>query len=375
VDQLLDSIQSVGFNMVTVNAFAYTCRGWLTPEQEHDPRYITPALAPWVGGNDHPDYTQFDDAYFRHYDRVMLDLLERGILAHIMVHVYNKQCNWPELASADDERFWRYFVARYQAFSNVIWDTAKESYYQPAPYIWQRLGTLRAYDGYRRLVTVHDANTPAPNTDHARRHYDPLKELGDALADFKSDQIHQDWYADAVRNYTAAQRPYVNIEYGYEQGVDDLPTYRVKQDWREVLRRTWLVTMGGAYANYYYSNTAWNLFLPLPEPPGYAPHRAYAAFWQGTRYWLLAPDNAPLGASAREGVVCRCCAGQEYVVLDLTGEGFTLRLPPASTPYRAAWLNVITGETRPAEPCAGGEHAFRSPWGEGTWAALHIQRK
>ncbi len=373
IDAFLDSIAGVGFNLVTVNAYAHTCRGWLHADQERDPRYIKPSLAPWVGGNDAPDYAHFDLAFFRHYDRVMADLWRRGILAHIMIHVYNKQVNWPALGSADDERFWRYFVARYQVFCNVIWDTAKESYYQPPEYIWSRIGRIRQLDGYRRLVTVHDANTPQNrDSEWSRKWYDPRKELSDDLADFVSDQIHQDQYADARRNYLAAQRPYVNIEYGYEQGVDDLPTYNVKQDWREVLRRTWLATMGGAYPNYYYSNTAWNLFVPAPEPPGYAPHRLYYQFWQGARYWELAPDNACLGEE-REGLYARANPGREVVVWDEAGAGFTLTIAGAGDALRAEWFDPLTGERREAGLLTNGAHRLSPPWGAGRWAVLHAK--
>lgn len=374
IDAFLDSITRAGFNMLTVNVYAHSCLRWLTADQESDDRYIKAVLAPWVGGNDSPDYGRFDLGFFRHFDRVMLDLLRRGVLAHVMIHVYNKQVNWPELGSSDDDRYWRYVIARYQAFCNIIWDTSKESYYQPPEYIWYRLGTIRHLDGYRRLITVHDANTlHTPGNEWRERWHDPRKELSDDLADFKSDQVHQDWYADAARNYGARQRPYVNIEYGYEEGVEDLPTYSVKQDWREVLRRTWLVTMGGGYPNYYYSNTAWNLFVPTPEPPGYAAHRLFVSFWEGTRYWTLGPDNRPLGESPLEGIYYRAHPGREYVVFDETGKGFHLTIEGAAGELRADWFNPLTGQRIQARNCSDGTHQLTPPWGSGNWAVLHLR--
>lgn len=370
IDSLLDSIAAAGFNMITVNAYAHTCRGWVTPEQESDPRYITPSLAPWVGGNAAPDYRRFDVRFFQHYDRVMDDLLDRGILAHIMIHVYNKQVNWPSLSSEEDDRFWRYFVARYQAFCNVIWDVAKESYYREADYVWLRMGSIRHHDGYRRLLTVHD---PWREGREEPGGSDYRKDLTDALADFKADQIHHDWRQDAARSYLARQQPYVNIEYGYEQGVDELPTYGVKQPWHEVLRRTWLVTMGGAYANYYYSNTAWNLFVPAPEPPGYPHYRRYRDFWEGLRYWTLAPDEGLL-EPFREGVYCRSDVGREYVIFDETGEGFGLRPEGLPDALRAIWFNPISGERMDAGLVSAGGHHFMPPWGPGVWAVLWLQK-
>jgi len=375
IEGFLDAIVASGFNLVTVNAYAYHCPGWLTPEQERDPRYITPRHAPWPGGNDRPDYGGFDAVFFRHHDRVMEMMRERGLLAHIMVHVYNKGVNWPDAGSPDDERFWRYFVARYQAFCNVVWDTAKESYNRPPEYIWGRIATLRRHDGYGHLVTVHDANRP-PGSESRRPEsaYHPRKDWSDALADFKADQIHKDHYRDALRNYLALPRPYVNIEYGYEQGVEDLPTYAVKQDWREVLRRTWLVTMGGAYANYYYSNTAWNLFVPEPEPPGYAVHRLYVDFWLETQWWLLVPDDRPLGSKVVSGIYCRANPGVEYVVMAETGDAFRLHVKGGSGALVSTWVNPFTGDRHQAGVVTNGEHTFRSPWPEAAFAVLHVRR-
>jgi len=372
ITRFLEGIEQAGFNLVTVNVYAHNCLAWLTEDQVRDPRYIKPARAPWLGGNDMPNYRRMDPAFWAHWDRVMELLLERGWLAHIMIQVYNKQVNWPELGSEDDLRYWRYVLARYQAFCNVIWDPAKESYYQPPERIWHYLGVIRSLDGYRRLVTVHDANTPGDEREWHRRWYDPRKEYSDALADFKADQIHRDWYRDAWRNYVAQERPYVNIEYGYEEGVDDLPTYNVKQDWREVLRRTWLVTMGGGYINYYYSNTAWNLFVPEPEPPGYPRYRAYRDFWEGTSYWRLTPDNAPLGLEGDE-ITCRCDPGREYVVFTQAGRAFTLDLGGAGE-FAGRWFNPCTGASVPVERAVS-DQAFASPWGEGEMAALHLRRR
>ncbi len=373
VESFLDGILRAGFDLVTFNTFAYAARDWVDESCERDPRYVRPERAPWQGGNLRPDYSRMDGAFFAQCDRVILALLRRGMLAHMMIHVYNKQVNWPVLGSPDDDRYWRYVLARYQAFPNMIWDPSKEPFYQPAEYIWGRIALIRHLDGYGRLLTVHDANLPQLPNPWSRRYHDPRKDRTDSLADVKSDQIHSDWYGDAVRNYRAAPRPYINIEYGYERGVEELPTYGVRQDWREVLRRTWHVTMGGAYANYYYSNTAWNLFVPHPEPPGYRVHRLYRDFWESTRYWLLAPDARPLGHSTRDGVFCRALGGEEYVVWDETGQGFELIVSQPSRSLRATWFDPLTGERAGGGELQAGTHRLRAPWEDGRWAVLHAR--
>lgn len=378
IEAFLDSITRAGFNMVTVNAFTLVHPGrWLVEDQLAGGIFAAPTIGPWMGSLEAQDYARMNPDFFRHYDRVMLALWERGLLAHLMIHVYNKGVTWPELLSPDDSRFWRYFVARYQAFPNVVWDPGKEMVRQPVEYVLDRVDLIRSLDGYGRVLTVHDPNSPAPQNAWRMqtRPWDQRKELADAEADFKSDQVHLFWYEDARRNYLGAQRPYVNIEYGYERGVEEVPTVNPlrMQHWREVLRRSWLIAMGGGYINYYYCNTAWTLFIPEPDPPGYEAHRLYAAFWESTRYWLLEPDNNPLGDRGGSGVYCRCEPGHEYVVFDEEGQGFDLTLPERDGPYDATWVNPVGGERLDAGQFSGGTHAFAPPWGRRNWSVLHVR--
>ncbi len=205
--------------------------------------------------------------------------------------------------------------------------------------------------------------------------FDPRRDLVDAAVDFKSDQIHLFWYEDALRNALVMNSPYVNIEYGYERGVQEVPTHNPlrMQHWREVLRRSWLITMGGGYINYYYCNTAWSLFIPEPIPPGYAAHQHLKEFWEQTRYWRLLPDNTPLGKDGGRGVYCRAEIGREYVVFDEDGAGFMLEIQNASTPLQARWFNPLGGEWIDAGTLSNGCHQMAPPWGKGNWAVLHVR--
>jgi len=84
-------------------------------------------------------------------------LREKGIVAHIMIKVYNKKVQSPAKGSSDDERYFRHVVARYGAFCNVVWDFARESYYEKDDQLQARLiDLIRRTDPYHRLTTVHD---------------------------------------------------------------------------------------------------------------------------------------------------------------------------------------------------------------------------
>ncbi|MEU6646314.1 DUF4038 domain-containing protein [Saccharomonospora sp. NPDC046836] len=355
VRQFLDSITGTGFNLVTTNVYAHSFRRYVPLDLEGDPRWIVPALAPWVGGNDEPNYASLNPAFFDHMDAVMLELHHRGVIVHLMIHTYNKDVNWPELASSDDDRYWHYIVARYQAFPNVLWDTAKESWYQEAEYIWSRIGLIRGHDGYRRLITVHDANPELqlePSSRWALELHSTKKNFTDALVDVISDQVHEtDCHDDAVSRYRRFARPYINVEFGYESGIDDLPSDNPShdQDWQEVTRRAWQIIMGGGYPNYYYRNTAWSLFIPFPEPPGYRAFAALADFWSDVPYWRLHPADHLLRADGK--VYLRTDRSREYVVYSEHGATFELDLPDGM--FTGTWFDPYTGERSAAEIAVG----------------------
>lgn len=362
----LDTIEAAGFTMVTVNAYAHSFRKHVPAELESDPRWIVPTIGPWLGGNADPDHSRLDPAFFAHMDDALALLHERGIVTHLMLHVYNKDVNWPELGSADDDRYWRYIVARYQAFSTIMWDTGKESYHQPADYVWTRLALIREHDGYGRLLTAHDVNPPAGHDwgEFGRRYTHPDKELLNALVDVVSDQVLIGIYDDALARTTRFAKPYINIEFGYESGLDDLPSDAEDhdQDWQEVTRRHWQVVMGGAYPNYYYRNTAWSLFLPEPTPPGYAAIKVLAEFWDGLRYWLLSPANHLLSHQG-ESTWARADGGDQFVVYAQEGGEFALDLSGATAAVAGHWLDPYTGATVPVPPLSRGRHRLASPWG------------
>ena len=60
--------------------------------------------------------------FFQHFDRVMAELDNKNVAAHLMIYVWNKKVNWPKSRSAEDNRYFDYVVKRYQAYPNLIWD-------------------------------------------------------------------------------------------------------------------------------------------------------------------------------------------------------------------------------------------------------------
>jgi hypothetical protein len=328
--RLIGQMATYGFNQVLVNVYAHDTR-W-SPGRQNQWDYGPPAMYAWEGTNENPDHSRFNVRFFQLYDGMMEALHAKGIVAHIMLKVYNKFVNWPAPHSKDEERYFRYVVARYQGFSNVIWDYSKETKYEKDKNLISKLVDLvRSTDGYRRLVTIHD---------DVLYHYDPARI---ANIDFYSDQYHSRWAEKIAFDRTIRNWPAVNVEFGYERGVDKLPTYGIQHGWDEQLRRAWLVYLAGGYGVYYYANTAWDLVKPDPEPPGYSRFRVLADALSALPYWEMEPMN-----EITIGDACLVKTGEAYACY-CQGQQMTVNLQSMGGRAKSAeWVDTWTGSRMPA---------------------------
>ena len=329
--KLIDQMASRGFNHVMVNLYAYDT-GW-SKGREHQWDWGPAPVFPWEGTNEKPDHSRFNPQYFRIYDGMMSALRGKGIVAHIMLKVYNKQVNWPKPYSRDEERYFRYVTARYQAYSNVVWDFSKEAHNERDLSLQARLIELvRSTDAYHRLLTAHDDDvfywTPELNR----------------VLDFRTDQQHTFWPEMIAFDRALRRYPVLNSEFGYERPVDRFPTYRVEHDWEEQLRRAWLVYLAGGYGVYYYHNTAWDVVKPDPEPPGMKRFQLLKETLAALPYWQMEPHNElAVGGPclALPGEAYAVYAGKDPVTINLTG----MQAPEKA---RAEWVDTWTGKTEKA---------------------------
>jgi len=287
-------------------------------------------------------------------------LHRRGIVAHILIRVYNKQVNWPENGSAEDDTYYRWLLARYAAYSNVTWDLAKEANYEKdLEYKTGRLRYIRANDPYRRLLTVHDD----------RATYD--RGVYNDLLDYRSDQQHSDWRKVMLAHLEQHPWPVINTEFGYEcgpGGVND-KTYNVAQLPEEVCRRAWEVYTAGGFGAYYYTYTAWDVIRPHDTPPGYEYFKHLRSFFESTSYWKL----KPVEGIASDGY-CLADAGREYVIFLNAAGPFTLTMGSLTVSLTGEWYQPFTGARMAAGTIANGESHMIPPvhWGSGP-VALHVR--
>jgi hypothetical protein len=342
-----------GFNHVLVNVYAYDT-AW-SPGRKHQWDLGPATLYPWEGTNDKPDHSRLNPEYFKRYDEMMDALREQGIVAHLMLKVYNKLVNWPERGSRDEERYFRYVTARYQAYCNVVWDFAKEAYYEKDKTLQRRLtDTVRAADAYRRLMTAHDNDV-----------YDWDPSLNADL-DFRSDQQHTDWDRMIAFDRKLRAWPQVNTEFGYEKAPDGLPSYRVQQDWQEVIRRAYLVYLAGGYGVYYYHNTAWDVVKLDPEPPGYKRFLQLRQTLSALPYWDMTPsDDLVVGGH------CLAATGRAYAIL-AEGAKIVVNLRDAENGASGEWVDIQTGARETARVDAPGVYTLDKPKAFGAAPGLLI---
>jgi hypothetical protein len=357
LNPFLDRLAANGFNFVVLNAFAQDT-SWRRGKTGADD-FGPPPLYAWEGTNDQPDHSRFNLAYWQHYDRVIEALYQHGMGAHILMKVYNKQVKWPANGSPEDDLYYRWLIARYSAYPNVVWDLAKEAQYEKnLDYKMGRLRFVRTNDSYHRLLTVHDD----------KANYD--KGAYDDLVDFRSDQQNSDWRETMLAHLAQRTWPVSNIEYGYEHGplgAND-KTYNVAQSAEEVCRRAWEIVLAGGSVGYYYTYTAWDVIRPQDTPPGYAYFKHLREFFETTGYWRMTSVN---GVSS-DGY-CLADPGHEYIIFLNAAKPFTSKLEGLTQPLKAQWYRPFTGQWKAAGTLSNGTTELKPPpeWPEGP-VALHV---
>jgi hypothetical protein len=368
--EIIQAVKENGFNQVVMNVYAYDV-GWKVPDNVPSQyNYKKPPYTVFKGTNENPDFGQLNTDFFQHLDRVIQHLHEQGIVAHLMIYVWNKKVNWPTMYSAEDNRYFDYVIKRYQAYPNIVWDVSKEALDYgrcDIPYINERIERVRRLDVYKRLVTVHDYEYCAREPDKV---------------DFISIQNwRSDLYSLSLEAYQKRPtKPVMNIEHGgYEEGpytsfVGNYVNPEV------CLERNYECVFAGVYSTYYWQNTSWDIVIhdalngkqSFPKP-----RFDYYKHLQGlfSRYDFnkLLPYKPKLTINSRIGNDNFSTSG--YPLTD--GNGLYLYYIPAENAqinvvlpkqplgkFEATWFNIFTGETREEVEDYQMFKSYVSPWKE-----------
>jgi hypothetical protein len=388
----VDRMASLGVNRIRVALNGRTRDGtrWLEPDVVPSAAFQF-RLEPWPAARaetiEDPGYDvkRFNVEHFQRLDRLLRHASARGVQVSLIFHLDGADKGVDPFGRAamggdDEQRYYRYVIARAAAFDNVMWDVTNEWHLFRDEAWTEKMGAfVRERDPYDQLTSVHGRSTF------------PFRTAG--WADFA---MFQSWdehggYAFMLKNRqeqlaTGRPMPQINEEYGYEDHYP-LPWGEARKwpartaDTRR--RLAWEMTMAGAYQT---TGERAN----VPGQGGWITGRGDASmtmlrgyrhlrsFFEALQWWRLEPrpdllrlpaaparalpPNArppgPPAAPALHGdPMLLAEPGARYVVYLPRGGAVTLELAPGS--YRARWFN----------PRSGGPLTDAGAASEGTWTS------
>lgn len=349
LESLVDGVSEGKFNHILINSYAYdtTWANGRTSAEDLGP----PPIMPWEGLHGSHDYSLLNLGYWHHFDRMMKVLMDRGMVAHIYFKVYNKLVQWPEKFSVEEQLWFDYIVARYQGFPNVVWDFAKESYYEfDKDYILERMKRVKALDGYNHLITIHD--------DKVTFYTEPWSNI----IDFFTDQMHFDLYHTALRQ-RMHNKPVFNSEFCYEHTSISKTTWTWgwNQTPEECVSRAYEVAMAGAYIGHYYCSHAWDVIRVEDTPRTSMAFSAMYDFLTEIKWIDLIPDPE---LSDRGTRTLRGSNGE--TIAFYCPNKSRARFYPAEmgTKWEGFWMDIWTGERKNASFEMKGITLLQLPFGD-----------
>jgi hypothetical protein len=367
--KIVEVIKKNGFNQVVMNLYAYDVKWKVGEDVPAKYNFKEPAVYPFAGTNETPDFKTLNVDFFQHLDRVIDHLHKSGIVAHMMIYVWNKEVNWPPMYSWEDNRFFDYVINRYQGYSNIIWDVSKEALDYgrcDIPYINERIERIRKSDAYSRLITVHDY-------EYCSR--EPGRVDFISIQNWRSDLYSYSLEALLLHN----DKPVINIEHGgYEEGP--FLSYQGNYINPEVcLIRNYQVAFAGVYSTYYWQNTAWNIVIYDPfesehvvQKPRFDYYKHMNDLFSKYDYNKLMPAKQKLTTNSIRGMDNLSSSGYAltngknlylYLVPPENHQIAAVVPEPENGMLQATWFNLFTGEYISGGTQEWGRWPnFQSPW-------------
>ncbi|WP_198174789.1 DUF5060 domain-containing protein [Spirosoma arboris] len=367
--EIIQSVKENGFNQVVMNVYAHDVSWKVADNVPAQYNYKKPPYTVFKGTNEQPDFSQLNVPFFQHLDRVIQHLHERGIVAHLMIYVWNKKVNWPQMYSAEDNRYFDYIIKRYQAYPNIIWDVSKEALDYgrcDIPYINERIEHIRRLDAYKHLVTVHD--------------YEYCSREPDKIDFISIQNWRSDLYSLTLEAYQRhPNKPVMNIEHGgYEEGPYSSFTGNYINP-EVCLERNYACIFAGVYSCYYWQNTSWDIVIhdalspkqTFPKPR-FDYYKHLQTLFSRYNFNTLNPYKPKLTTNGRLGNDNLSSSG--YPLTDdkglylyfVPGDNYNTNVvipKPVSGKIEASWFNIFTGETHSEAPSDWYIFkSYQSPW-------------
>lgn len=323
-------------------------------------------------------YSEINPVYFQWFDKRIQYVIDQGMVPVILGHWAAATA---DVSLADLERYWKYIIARYQAY-NVIWVISGEyGFVEDLNKVRSLANYVHSTDILNHLTTIHPRPNPPNAAFSSAKHF-----FGEAWIDF---HLHQTWNQAATRSTMVTDykrmpaTPAVNAEAGYD-GLWGWTRDMVRED-------AWAVYMSGGAGYTYGANGIWNWNDGCCDNQGTQPPRWYdvidlkssfdmqriVKFFSWTQWWKLMPRDDlvstgyALAQPGKEYVVylpsptASSWLKQQWEKLFAYCATVTVDLSEVSgtTNLNAEWFNPKTGETKDVGTTPGGaQQSFTAPF-------------
>jgi len=379
IRQSIDRLAKLKVNRIRVALSGRTHDGtrWKEPDVKPSDQFQF-RLEPWPAARpediENPGYdvTRFNLAHFQKCERMLRRARDRNVIVSLIFHLDGRDKGVDPFGKAgmggpDEQRYYRYVIARFGAFENVMWDVTNEyRLFRDDPWAEKMGALVKQFDPYDHLTSVHGHGTFNFRTS--------------PWADFA---MYQSWDEHGGYKFMIANRekqaqlgrpmPQVNEEYGYE---DHYPSpWGENRKWPARIadsrrRLAWEMTMAGGYQTTgERANVAgyggWITGRGNDEMIMLKGYTHLVDFFSRVPWWKLEPRPELVN----ESTLCLADPGKQYVVYVLAGGSTALKLQPGH--YRAQWFNPRTGNYSRLPDVKGAE--WKSPEAENNadWV-LHL---
>jgi hypothetical protein len=343
----IDRLHSLEVNRIRLLLDGRTDHFWTEPIRTG--KEFRAYLNPWLAGRPDDitdprfDYARFNCPYWQKFERMLKYAREKGMIISV-IFGWNDTKVHPIAGSPDEQRYFRYAVARLAAFANVTWDLGDDLDGFRSDVWTHETGTmLHRLDPYHHLATSH----PVHN-----EHQDRTSEWFGMTSFQQWDRPLHGWMLDQRQQQARTGRiiPQTNEEYGYEDHYPYWAPYKPPAASADADRRAaWEMSMAGCY-----QTTGETAKRGTGVPPdtggGFVNGRGddtmvmlkgYAhmvRFFTSFDWWKTEPDDELVN----NGAFCIAETGKAYVVYLPNGGSVTVKL--VSTRYDANWFNPRNGE-------------------------------
>lgn len=346
---------------VAINGRAHGGSRWYennVVESENFTFKLNPWLAEKPDDLDNPgfDVTRFNLGHWQKLDRLLLKAREKGIIVSVIYYVdgLDHGCDpfkKTNMGNDDEQCYYRYTIARYSGFENIMWDVTNEYHLFRSEEWVEKMGKLiKEKDPAKHLISVHG------NSDFPFR-----------TSSWVDLVLYQSWDECGGYNFITNCRdlqkkagrilPQVNEEYGYEQHYSPwgcgATAGKERPDGRSAENRVqlaWEICMAGGYQT---TGERADFGTGAGEDTGggwingrgnekmtmLKYYKIMKDIFEKTEYWKLTPANQLVSF----GNLCLAEEGKQYLIYSRV-QHCRLYLP-AGQKYKVWKINPSTGET------------------------------